>query len=75
VRKGDWKLTNAKENHWKSEPSAQYIAPIRNDLSLKLFNLEEDPGERKDLYETMPEKIKELEDAYKIGPMPILESN
>ena len=28
VRKGDWKLTNTNENHWKSEPSAQYIAPI-----------------------------------------------
>ena len=26
VRQGDWKLTNAKENHWKSEPTDQYIA-------------------------------------------------
>ena len=64
VRKGDYKLTNAKENHWKSEPSDQYIAPIRDDLSLKLFNISEDPGEREDLAETMPEKVKELEDAY-----------
>ncbi|GJM36581.1 MAG: arylsulfatase [Saprospiraceae bacterium] len=65
ARKGKWKVTNAKENHWKSEPSAQYIAPIRDDLSLKLFDVEADPGERKDLAQEHPEKIKELEAAYK----------
>jgi len=64
VRKGKWKLTNAKENHWKSEPSEQYIAPIRDDLTLKLFDLEADPGERNDLSTEHPEKLKELEDAY-----------
>ncbi len=64
IRKGDFKLTNARENHWKSEPSEQYIAPIRDDLSLKLFNISEDPGERNDLAQTMPDKIKELEAAY-----------
>jgi len=64
VRKGKWKLTNAKENHWKSEPSAQYIAPIRDDLSLKLFDIEADPGERKDVSEQHPEIVKELEAAY-----------
>ena len=65
ARKGDWKITNAKENHWKSEPSAQYIAPIRNDLTLKLFNIENDPGERIDLASEYPEKVKELETDYK----------
>lgn len=65
VRKGDWKLTNTNENHWKSEPSAQYIKPIRDDLSLKLFDLFKDPGERIDLSAEHPEKVKELEDAYK----------
>lgn len=64
VRKGDWKLTNAKENHWKSEPSAQYIAPIRDDSTLKLFNVKKDVGEREDLAKTFPEKVKELEAAY-----------
>ncbi|MGM5469557.1 sulfatase-like hydrolase/transferase [Flavobacteriaceae bacterium LMO-SS05] len=64
VRKGDWKLTNSNENHWKGRPSNLYIKPIRDDLSLKLFNLEEDPGERTDLSSQYPEKVKELEAAY-----------
>jgi len=61
VRKGKWKLTNTKENHWKSDPSDQYIAPIQNDLSLKLFDLESDPGERKNLADQFPEVVKNLE--------------
>jgi arylsulfatase A-like enzyme len=64
VRKGDWKLTNTNENHWKSEPSAQYIAPIVDNMDLKLFNLAEDPGERIDLSLKYPEKVKDLEAAY-----------
>ena len=64
VRKGKWKLTNTKENHWKSEPSAQYIAPIRDDLTLKLFDIEADAGERNDLSTQHPEIVKELETAY-----------
>jgi len=66
LRKGDWKITNANENHWKSEPSNQYIAPIRDDLSIKLFNISKDPGERHDLASAHPEKVKALEHAYKI---------
>jgi hypothetical protein len=31
---------------------------------LKLFNLQEDPGERKNLAEEMPEKVDELKRAY-----------
>ncbi|GAA3604668.1 sulfatase-like hydrolase/transferase [Flavivirga amylovorans] len=65
VRQGDWKLTNAKENHWKSEPSSQYIAPIVDNMELKLFNIAQDPGERMDLAEQHPEKVKTLEAAYK----------
>lgn len=64
VRQGDFKLTNADENHWKSRPSAQYIAPISDSLTLKLFNITDDPGERIDLSATMPEKVRELETAY-----------
>ena len=64
VRKGDWKLTNTNEDHWKSRPSAQYIKPILDDFSLKLFNLTEDPGERINLAEKFPEQLKELSDAY-----------
>lgn len=64
VRIGDWKLTNTNENHWKSEPSAQYIKLIRDDFTLKLFDLSNDPGERKDLAIMHPEKVKELEAAY-----------
>ena len=65
VRQGNWKLTNANENHWKSEPSAQYIAPIVDNLELKLFNVADDVGERFDLAAEYPEKVKELEAAYK----------
>ncbi|MCF7559197.1 sulfatase-like hydrolase/transferase [Sabulilitoribacter multivorans] len=64
VRLGDWKLTNSNENHWKSRPSNLYIKPISNDLSLKLFNLKEDTGERIDLSSQYPDKVKELETAY-----------
>lgn len=64
VRRGDWKLTNTNENHWKSEPSAQYIAPVADDLDLKLFNLAEDPGERNDLAAERPELVLELQRAY-----------
>ena len=65
IRIGDWKLTNTDEDHWKSRPSNLYIAPIRNDLSLKLFDVKNDPGERKDLSLVNTEKVKELEAAYK----------
>ena len=64
VRRGDYKLTNTNENHWKSRPSAQYIAPISDSLTLKLFNIAEDPGERTDLSAAMPDKVRELEAAY-----------
>ena len=64
IRIGDWKLTNTDEDHWKSRPSNLYIAPIRNDLSLKLFDVKNDPGERKDLSLVNTEKVKELETAY-----------
>jgi arylsulfatase A-like enzyme len=64
VRQGEWKLTNADEDHWKGEPSGQYIAPIQNDLTLKLFNVNTDPGERINLAAKYPEKVKVLEQAY-----------
>ncbi len=60
ARKGDWKLTNTNEGWGKGRPSSMYIKPISNDLSLKLFNLNDDPGERINLAEKMPEKVKEL---------------
>lgn len=61
VRKGDWKLTNANEYWGKGRPSNLYIKPISNNLSLKLFNIESDPGERTNLAEQMPEKVNELQ--------------
>ncbi len=64
VRLGEWKLTNTNEDHWKSRPSAQYIKPILNDFSIKLFNVSNDPGERINLAEKYPEKVKELSLAY-----------
>jgi hypothetical protein len=45
-------------------PSNQYIQPIQNDNSLKLFNLNQDPGERNNLANEMPEKVDELKKAY-----------
>jgi len=64
VRKGKWKLTNTNESWGKGRPSSQYIKPISNDLSLKLFNLKEDAGERKNLAEQNPGKVMELKTAY-----------
>ncbi|WP_435414632.1 sulfatase family protein [Polaribacter aestuariivivens] len=64
VRKGDWKLTNAKENHWKSEPTEFYIAPIVDNKELKLFNVNTDAGEREDLAAKYPEKVQELKKLY-----------
>ena len=60
VRKGVWKLTNTGEQWGKGRPSTYYIKPISNDSSLKLFNIEEDPGERNDLADQLPEKVAEL---------------
>jgi len=64
LRKGDWKLTNAHENHWKSDPSAKYIAPVEDNSALKLYNLKKDPGERNDLALENPEIVLELQQAY-----------
>ncbi|QTD38660.1 sulfatase-like hydrolase/transferase [Polaribacter batillariae] len=64
VRKGDWKLTNAKENHWKSEPTEYYIPPIVDNRELKLFNVNKDAGERKNLASKYPEKVQELKKMY-----------
>jgi hypothetical protein len=64
ARKGSWKLTNADEQWGKGRPTNLYIKPISNDLSLKLFNLDEDASERNNLAEQMPEKVKELKIEY-----------
>ncbi len=64
VRKGNWKLTNSNENHWKSRPFNRYIKPVADDFTLKLFNLDEDSGERNDLASQHPEIVKELEKNY-----------
>lgn len=64
VRKGNWKLTNSNDQWGKGRPSNQYIKPVSNDFSLKLFNLEDDPGERIDLASQMPGKVDELKTDY-----------
>lgn len=64
VRKGDWKLTNSNENHWKSRPYKQYVKPIANNFELKLFNIANDPGERINLVEKHPDIAKRLEKEY-----------
>ena len=62
VRKGDYKISNANREFGKGpRPSAQFIEPVLNDNSIKLFNLEDDPGERVNLAEKMPEKVSELQ--------------
>ena len=60
VRKRKWKLTNTNEEWGKGRPSNYYIKPVSNDLSLKLFNLEKDPGERQNQAEMYPEVVNEL---------------
>jgi len=58
-RIGDWKLLLAKG-------SAGWTAPRERDLHNKkipkgqLYNLADDPGEQKNLYTKMPEKVEEL---------------
>ena len=65
VRKGDFKLTNMHNEFGKGpRPSAQFIEPIQNDNSLKLFNLEIDTEERINLAEQMPEKVQELKQEF-----------
>jgi arylsulfatase A-like enzyme len=64
VRKGVWKLTNTNQQWGKGRPSDFYIKPISNDLSLKLFNVQDDPGERINLADKMPGKLDELKLAY-----------
>ena len=66
VRKGDFKLTNMNRVFGKGpRPSAQFIEPVQDDNTVKLFNLEKDPGERDNLAEKMPERVNELKEAYK----------
>ena len=64
VRRGRWKLTNAHDNHWKSAPTVQYLAPVVDNDRPKLFDLAADPGEREDLAESRPEIVTELHQAY-----------
>lgn len=65
ARKGDYKLTNMNRVFGKGpRPSAQFIEPVQNDTTLKLFNVKDDPGERNNLAESMPEKVDELKRAY-----------
>ncbi len=54
VRRGKWKLLNTKSN-----PSAR-LSKVKVPSGTFLFNLEEDPGERKDLSATQPEMVQEL---------------
>ena len=60
VRKGVYKLTNTNEQWGKGRPSDFYLKPVSNDFSLKLFDLENDPGERINLAKDMPDKVAEL---------------
>jgi len=64
VRKGDFKLTNMHNEFGKDRPSSKYIQPVQDDKSLKLFNVNADPGERNNLAEQMPEKLQELKQEY-----------
>ena len=57
IRKGDWKLLSDVDPH---KPDA---APAAR--ALKLINLAADPQEEKDLSAREPEKVKELEGAWK----------
>ncbi len=62
VRKGDFKLTN--EQTYLQDQSFLYVVPAVNDNTLKLFNVDKDPGERNNLAGEMPEKVKELKKEY-----------
>jgi arylsulfatase A-like enzyme len=59
VRRGDWKLfTDIGANRTRDD------TPVR-DGNLRLVDLANDPGERTDLSARHPEKVKELEAAWK----------
>ncbi|MFV0506819.1 MAG: sulfatase [Bacteroidales bacterium] len=64
VRKGKWKLTNTNESWGKGVPSHLYIKPISNDSSIKLFDLEKDPGERNNLAGANTDIVKRLQADY-----------
>ena len=62
IRKGDWKLVKAPDTR---APMIQRRAGDDDTTGAQLFNLATDLGERNNLAEREPEKVKELEAAWK----------
>jgi len=67
IRKGDWVLIENNTGSVTKEP--QWVKEKNNSMAdntpLVLYNIKQDPGEQKNLYSKMPEKVKELQMALK----------
>ncbi len=59
VRQGDWKLVQGREG--KSATSSIQVAVVGD---VRLYNLAQDIGEKRDLAKEQPEKVKELQALY-----------
>jgi arylsulfatase A len=60
IRKGDWKLEMCPCSGGWSEPKAPQAAELGLP-EIQLYNLSEDIGEKNNVYEQYPEKVKELQ--------------
>jgi arylsulfatase A len=60
IRKGDWKLIMCAGSGGWSFPRPEDKSVIDTLPEIQLYNLAENPGERKNLYATHPEKVEEL---------------
>ena len=70
VRDGKWKLVQTGDlsySTYKTDEKGLVVEkiPIKVKGGMKLFDLEADPGERKDLAKQYPEKVASIEKAYK----------
>src|SRR5690606_21305423 len=60
VRKGEWKLIDRPGSGGFSEPATYTPGP--GEPEGQLYNLADDPGETKNLYDSLPSKVEELKE-------------
>jgi len=70
IRQGDWKLVYREKNRryrtyaLDENGVVTKLVPKKLTLGMQLYNLADDPGERKNLAETMPEKVAAMNEIY-----------